>query len=186
MNDLVARAQTGDRAALNSLLRQLMPDIRRRVHRYIRPPESDDVVQTVLIEVAKSLRNFRGEANIKTWATRIAVRVSFRHIKQRKQVLPFKPNQEPHDGHMHARAVEARDSLRSLQRCLDQLSPERKMVFILQDVEGYTAPEVAQMLDIPLGTVYGRLRDARRIVKDAFEREQGRPMSRSISQGGTR
>ncbi len=180
--DLVEAARAGDRQALNGLLHELLPVIRRRVHRYIRPPEADDVTQQVLIEVAKSIARFRGESNVRTWVSRIAVRVTFRHLKRRNKVLPFKADVEPHDNSSHARRMDARDRLRTLERCLDKLSPERRMVFLMQDVDGYTAPEVAEMLDIPLGTVYGRLRDARRIVRDALDREEAVP---GAAEGGS-
>lgn len=180
MTDTIARAQAGDRAAMNTVLREQLPGIRRRVHRYVRPPAADDVVQDVLIAVARGLPSFRGDCSLASWCVRIAVRTSFHHLRSTQNIIPFPEDFEPVDQTSAAARFDARDDLRALERVLTTLSPERRMVFILQDVEGYSAPEVAELLNIPVGTVYGRLRDARRMVQDTLTAQSTR------SAGGAR
>lgn len=175
VDEWARNAAAGDRQALEALLRALLPEVRRKVRRYVgRRDDVDDVCQQVLIAISKGIRRFRGDANVRSWVHTIAVRTSYAHLRNRKQILVFDPDREPRDERSPVERLQARDTLRQLEQVLDALSAERRMVFVLADVEGHTAPEISQRLQIPLGTVYGRLRDARRIINEALRHSDDR------------
>ena len=168
-------ASRGDREALEAVLRTVLPEVRRKARRYVGGgPDLDDVVQQILIAISRGILHFRGDANIRSWVHTIAVRTSYAHLRKRKQVLAFDPDREVRDQRSAVDQLQARDALRQLEEVLGALSAERRMVFVMADVEGHTAPEIAEHLQVPLGTVYGRLRDARRIVTEALRGVAGR------------
>jgi RNA polymerase sigma-70 factor (ECF subfamily) len=73
-----------------------------------------------------------------------------------------------------AEQVEKDERARLLFRLLDRLAEDKRMVLLLVEVEGMTAPEVAEALQLPLNTVYSRLRRARREFSAAFEADRRR------------
>lgn len=159
-------AKRGDRAALDALLRDRLPAVRGVLFRLAGgPPDLDDLTQRTLVEVVRALPSFRGESAFATWVHRIAVRVAWDHLRARRNVVPLDVAPEPFsDG-----ALDARIALRELKACLARLTPERRIVFVLHDIEQNTAREIAEMLDVPEGTVNGRLREARAQVASAME-----------------
>ncbi|MEM9461244.1 MAG: sigma-70 family RNA polymerase sigma factor [Myxococcota bacterium] len=137
----------------------------------------DDAVHDVFLVVARRLHEFEGRAAIQTWLYAIARRVGselHRRVRRdgdRKQALRrvsegpgSEPGSEPH------RRTEAVQTLRSL---LEQLEEGRRWVFILSELEGMTAPEIATALGLKVPTVYSRLRLARRDLERLIA--QGEP-----------
>lgn len=66
------------------------------------------------------------------------------------------------------------ETIRLVYSVLDRLSPEKRAVFVMAELEQFTAPEIAEATDTPLNTVYARLRAARREFEAALERVQAR------------
>jgi RNA polymerase sigma-70 factor, ECF subfamily len=158
------RARTGDRAALDALLREHLPAIRRTVARCVGSgPEADDTVQQTLMAVVRGLPNFRGDAPVGAWIHRIAVRQAWASARSRANVIQFVECADPRPASGEVRA-EAAHAVAHLNR----LTPERRMAFVLHDVEGFSAREIAEMLDIPEGTVNSRIREARLSLRDAL------------------
>lgn len=133
----------------------------------------DDAVHDVFLVVARRLHEFEGRAAIRTWLYAIARRVGSelhrraRRDGDRKQALrgvSEGPGSEPH------RRAEAIETLRSL---LEQIEEGRRWVFILSELEGMTAPEIADALGLKVPTVYSRLRLARRDLERLIA--QGEP-----------
>jgi RNA polymerase sigma-70 factor (ECF subfamily) len=155
-DDLLAAARTGDRDALAGFLRVNLPKVRRTLARYGGAgPDLDDLTQEALIAIAKGLPGFRGDASVDTWMHRICVRVVAAR-RPRGDVLSFVD-----DRHGGAAAPVDTVAIGRIAEAVDQLSPPRRAVFVLHDVEGYTGEEISEILDIPRGTVADRLRVAR-------------------------
>jgi len=131
----------------------------------------DDSVQDVFVVVHRKLALFRPEAPIKHWLYRIASRVARDHRRSRARKDPrhhhFIPVADPDtvadgqatDAFEAAERTAASELIREL---LQELHEMKREVFILADLEQMTAPEIAEVLQIPLNTVYSRLRAARR------------------------
>src|SRR5206468_9740455 len=80
IDDLVRRAQRGDRVAFAELFRRHRSDVARLVFRMLGPtPDAEDVVQEVFLQVHKSLGEFRGQAKFTTWLHRVTVNVVLMH-----------------------------------------------------------------------------------------------------------
>lgn len=169
----VTRARGGDARAFQELYRLHRRDVARLVTRLLGPrPDVEDVLQEVFIQVFRSLVGFRGESRFTTWLHRVTVNVTLMHIRAAKSRPQLGPESavEP-TAHEDASPVEgaARNQrLRALYRILDTLSDKKRAVFILHDLEGTAAAQIAQVLEIPVLTVRTRLFYARKEVYAAM------------------
>ena len=134
----------------------------------------DDVVQDVFLVVARRLAEFRGEASARTWLFAITLRVvrehrrnTFRHLRR---VEAYADSQPPATSDPIARS----DARRTLQWALDQLDDDRRSVYVLAELEGLTAQEIAEGLRVNINTVYSRLRSARTQLERALGDEEAR------------
>ncbi|MBL8934498.1 MAG: sigma-70 family RNA polymerase sigma factor [Archangium sp.] len=131
----------------------------------VRPDELDDALQDVFVVAHRRLPEFRGDSKPSTWVSGIAVRVAhdYRRRHARKPSEPLEPHApglvapgEQPDTHL----IRAQ-ALSSVQAFLEQLSAPQREVFVLAELEQQSAPEIAESLQVPLNTVYSRLRLAR-------------------------
>lgn len=135
-------------------------------------PEADvaDAAQEVFVVVHRKLEGFEGRAKLATWIFGICLRIASRRRNspaKRREVhdeAAIANQIDPGDG--AAAEVERRDRLRVLDALLDDLPLEQRAVFVLFELEAMTGEDIAEALEIPLGTVYSRLR----LAREAFER----------------
>ena len=131
-----------------------------------RRADVDDLVQEVFLQVHRSLREFRGDARFSTWLHRVTVNVVLmsRRAASSRPVLVEAPADDVvshDDGLWPDEDAARRERLRALQRCLDQLSDKKRIVFILSELEGMPAAEIAAIVEAPILTVRTRLFYAR-------------------------
>jgi RNA polymerase sigma-70 factor, ECF subfamily len=172
-HQLLERARAGDAAALEELLGRHQARVYRFGMKMCRDPEdAKDVLQDTLLAMARSVRDFRGASSISTWLYTVAR--SFCIKKRRKS--KFAPDEQrpldaddvleaadpapsPHDALASKRVEHA------IERAIDALEPMYREVLVLRDVEGLTAPEVAEVLGISAQAVKSRLHRARLSVR---------------------
>jgi len=154
---LVARAQTGDRAAFEALLRGLHQPLRSFVTPMVGASQADDVLQEVAISVFKNLRYLRHPAAFRPWIFRIASRQVFRHLKRETRwkraetdpdLLADLPAPEPSP-------PERLDA--SLLEAIDHASAASRAVLLLHYSQDLSIEETALVLDIAIGTAKSRL-----------------------------
>lgn len=174
---LLERARAGDKASLERLLEQHQAQIYRFGMKMCRDPEdASDVLQDTLLAMARNVKDFRGASSISTWLYGIAR--SFCIKKRRKS--KFAPDQEASletDAPEEAAALSAptlspddalanKQVAHALEQAIRALEPMYREVLVLRDVEGLTAPEVAEVLEISVQAVKSRLHRARLAVRD--------------------
>ena len=184
---LLDRARTGDRRALEDLIGRHQ----RRVYRFglkmCRDPEdAKDVLQETLLAAARTVKDFRGASSVSTWLYTIAR--SFCIKKRRRS--KFAPEQEEsldaREPGLEARqvadpsrapddALAGRQVEVALERAIGGLDPMYREVLVLRDVEGLTAPEVAEVLGLTVEAVKSRLHRARVQVREAVAPLLGAP-----------
>lgn len=129
------------------------------------PDELDDALQDVFVVAHRRLPEFRGESKPSTWVAGIAVRVAhdYRRRHSRKPSEPLEPHVEGlvEPGELPDTSLMRAQALSSVQDFLEQLSAPQREVFVLSELEQQSAPEIAQSLQVPLNTIYSRLRLAR-------------------------
>jgi RNA polymerase sigma-70 factor (ECF subfamily) len=130
----------------------------------IREEDAADTAQEVFIVVHRKLPEFAGHSKLTTWLYGICFRVA----SERRRARP----QQPTLGEQEAASfvgrsadpgatAERNQGLALLERVLDRIPDEQRAVFCLFELEGMTGEEIAEALEIPLGTAYSRLRLAR-------------------------
>jgi RNA polymerase sigma-70 factor (ECF subfamily) len=166
---LVAGAAAGDRRMFAALYRRHMLGVYQRLTRMIGPvPERDDLVQQIFIDVHRALPRFRGEARFSTFLHRIVVNVACEHLERarrgraRTRTLPREDLEAmvAPDASPEARARHRQELARVFAR-LDDLSPKRRVAFVLVAVEGMSLGDAAALLGATPDAVKQRVREAR-------------------------
>jgi RNA polymerase sigma-70 factor (ECF subfamily) len=137
----------------------------------------DDATQDVFLVVHRQLPSFEGRSSLRTWLYGIARKVAFNHRRRQHR----KGLGEPLDQSIQSPALDPHELLeqaqaaRFVQTFLSTLSDAKREVFILSVLEQWSAPDVADALQIPLNTVYSRLRAARLDFQAAVDSSRGGP-----------
>jgi RNA polymerase sigma-70 factor (ECF subfamily) len=152
----VLRAQCADREALEALLRSVQPSLRRYLAGLAGATDADDVLQDGLVIVARRRGALDDPKLFRAWVFRIASREAFRHLRKRRL---FADRHEDVAQLAELPMPEVRPSEERLRELLatDSISPASRAVLMLHFEEELSLPEVAAILDIPLGTVKSRL-----------------------------
>ena len=170
-SELVRAARSGDMTAWRGLYDRYAP----LVHRFsaalgIPLDEREDATQDIFIAIYRSLRHFRGEAQLSTWIYRIAARHAIRMGRRRRTrelmrltMLKEKPaiTIDPSERSTHAA---------TLDRMLAKLPPKKRTVLVLFEIEGLSAKEISDVVGCPENTVWSRLHHARAEMVKAARR----------------
>lgn len=181
---LVAAAQHGDRRALDRLLRLHQPQI-HAVCRRITGNDTDalDATQEALVAVVRGIARFDGRAKFSTWAYRIATNASLDELRRRKRrPLVGLPD---HDG----LPVDIADpslpdpgevvgDRQEIDEALARLAPDFRVAVVLRDLCQLDYAEIAEVLEIPAGTVRSRIARGRAQLADLLCGNQTDPDDR--------
>jgi RNA polymerase sigma-70 factor, ECF subfamily len=134
----------------------------------------DDAVQDVFIVVHRRRGDYDGRVSVRRWVLGIARNVAHkareRIARELARVEPVAQEPRSEDVPAPDEGLARRQAAAFVHRFLDRLDPDKRAVFVLMDVEGLSAPEVAELLEIKLNTVYSRLR----VARQRFERTLAR------------
>jgi RNA polymerase sigma-70 factor (ECF subfamily) len=141
----------------------------------VREMDLEDALQEVFIVVHRKLATYDGNARLSTWLFGICLRVAAgqrrkAHLRRERASTDWEdaPDDRPH-ANPEASAMR-REAEQRLERALDALGLERRAVFVMFEIEGMPAPAIAELLGVPVGTVYSRLSTARAEFSRAAER----------------
>lgn len=145
----------------------------------VRENDVPDAVQDVFIVVHRRLAEFEGRSKMSTWIFGICYRVASDRRKT-SRVVQLASNDEfltdaPDERVDVAAEAERRQGLEKLDALLDEMPLEQRAVFTLFELDRMTGEDIAQLLEIPLGTVYSRLR----LARDSFHRAAARLQARA-------
>lgn len=126
-----------------------------------------DIAQDVFVAVFKGLRGFRGDAALRTWIYQITLRISGRHSAKHKK---HASQQYDLDGLPGVESADSTASLTELVSALNELPLASRTVLSLVAIEGLSHQAAAEVLGIPVGTVWSRLHTARRQLAAALHR----------------
>lgn len=137
------------------------------------PGEVDDLVQEVFLIVHQKGGYLPGPAEPRSWVASIAVRVlsNRRRSRLRRREDAESPEllSAPAKTPSPESSVEVRQALGRVQEALDRMDAEHRAVFLLYEVENESCQIIAELLEIPVGTVYSRLHTARKQFLAAYE-----------------
>jgi RNA polymerase sigma factor (sigma-70 family) len=157
----VAAAQHGDALALDRLLDELAPYVRRLCAR-IAPAAADDATQEALLAVFQSLPSLRAPEAIMTWVRSVTVRTAIRLARRHDLELPSEQT-------LMGRHSCSLEGLVDIDDALARLPVSQRVVLVLRTREGLSEQEIATTLGIPTGTVKSRLHRARAAFREVWE-----------------
>ncbi len=174
--DLVTAAADGDIAAFEALVRRHQT----RLVGYLRgltnsESDAEDLAQDAFLRAYRSLKGFRGTSSFKTWLYQIATNV-FRTWLEKKRShaglsavsldAPVPGTEESMDPVGETRPEDRHVDRDRIDRALAELPMEQREAVLLRDVEGFDYREIAEQLDVPLGTVESRIFRGRQRLRE--------------------
>ena len=172
--DLIDRAQQGDRHAFGELVAQHQHEVFTLAVRLMRDRDlAADVSQDAFIRAWRAIPNFRGDAKFSTWMHRITVNTAWTHRSKQKRVRldPLESmSSEPQATTLDpVRAGEAVSASPRIEVALMQLSLSIRAVVVLKDVYGWSHSEIADHLDISVTAANVRLHRGRKELRHLLE-----------------
>jgi RNA polymerase sigma-70 factor, ECF subfamily len=170
---LIAAAQAGDERAFRALVAPYRTALELHCYRMLGSPlDAEDLVQETLLRAWRNLDRFERRASVHTWLYRIATNACLDELERRpRRPEPVQPFPDPCTDEVAAPTYDpaaryaAREGMELALLTAIQLLPGRqRAVLILRDVLGWTAPEVAELLDSTVAAVNSALQRARATI----------------------
>jgi RNA polymerase sigma-70 factor (ECF subfamily) len=173
---LVGRAQGGDHAAFDALIRpKLEGHVRFALSLTGNEADARDIVQETCLRAWRELPRLRDAARFDSWMTQILVNVARTHLRSRRRVVvkevPGDRSGWEHREDRVAASVEMIPEADAIRRAFARLDPAQRTLLVLHHVEGRSIEDIARALGIPEGTVKWRLHSARAALDRALEVE---------------
>lgn len=124
--------------------------------------DAEDITQEVFIAVNKGLRDFEGRSKLQTWIYRIVIRVSSRYLGRRK--LMDSIDERTEHNVRHSQETKSDDS--NILKVMLQLPLEQRTLISLSAIEGLSHQQLAEVLNVPVGTIGSRLHTARKNLSE--------------------
>lgn len=169
---LISRARGGDREAFGALVEQYRDNVYRLAYRMCgNAYDADEAAQEAFVAAWRALPNFRGDAKFSTWLYRLTTNAAIDVMRREKR------HQTVGDGEMVDLAddadspqetVERTEQQEAVQKALATLSEEYREVLLLRYMEELDYAEIAEVLQLPSGTVKSRINRAKAALKTAL------------------
>lgn len=191
---LLERARAGGAQAIEALLERHQPQVYRFVMKMCRDPEdAKEVLQDTLLAMARGIRDFRGASSISTWLYTIARSFCIKK-RRRSKLVPEDDGSLDAETTANGRqladpadspdeALAGKQVQHALHQAIRSLEPMYREVLLLRDVEGLTAPEVAEVVGVSVQAVKSRLHRARLSVRAQVAPLLGIPTDSPVAPG---
>ena len=179
MNDdapLISQALAGQTAAFGQLVQKYQDRLHNTVVHVVGDAEdAKDVVQEAFVQAFLKLESFQGASAFYTWLYRIAFNVAASHRRRRgamrsaEQIALGDGCQRRARPTTPATVPSATERCRQVREAISQLPEEHRVVLVLREMEGCCYETIAEMLDLPVGTVRSRLHRARMQLREQLK-----------------
>ena len=188
---LVERAQRGDKKAFELLVVKYQRKLARLLSRFVRDAsEVEDVTQEAFIKAYRALPSFRGDSAFYTWLYRIGINTAKNYLVSLGRRAPTVTGVDSEE----AEGIEEGDQLRDLNtpenqmmtrqlaetvnHALQELPEELRTAITLREIDGMSYEEIAQIMNCPIGTVRSRIFRAREAIAERLRPQLGTPKDR--------
>lgn len=174
---LVERAQRGDKHAFELLVLKYQRKLARLLSRFVRDPaEVEDVAQEAFIKAYRALPTFRGDSAFYTWLYRIAINTAKNYLVALGRRAPTSTGFDNEDAENFEDAEQLRDNAtpesellgkqigETVNRAMDALPEDLRTAITLREIEGLSYEEIASAMSCPIGTVRSRIFRAREAI----------------------
>jgi RNA polymerase sigma-70 factor (ECF subfamily) len=174
---LVERAQRGDKRAFDLLVAKYQRKLGRLLSRFIRDPaEVEDVAQEAFIKAYRALPSFRGDSAFYTWLYRIGINTAKNYLvalgRRAPTVTEFDSDEaEGFEGGEQLRDINTPESMlmskeigSTVSAAMEDLPEDLRTAITLREIEGLSYEEIASIMNCPIGTVRSRIFRAREAI----------------------
>ena len=129
--------------------------------------DAQDCAQETMLRAYRAFDHFRGDSSFSTWIIRIAINCCNDFLRKKKEVMSLETMQEETGFETADKAagpyqqLEQKERMRLLHGALQKIKPEYRQLIVLRDMQGFSYEELAETLNLSLGTVKSRLSRAR-------------------------
>jgi RNA polymerase sigma-70 factor (ECF subfamily) len=170
--ELVTRAQNGDRNAFSELVRTHTHGVLNVIYHMCGDMQiAEDAAQETFIQAWLRLSSYRPRTSLRNWLYRIAVNMAIDMLRKEKRILPDAVEDLSLTDSGPGPETLATNSERTemIQEAVLALPEASRAVLVLREYEGLSYQEIAEALDIPVGTVMSRLNYARKLLREKLE-----------------
>jgi len=168
---LMRSIQKGDMVAFNAMVNRYKDRLMNVIGRMLSSAEeAEDIVQETFVRVYQHRQSFNFQHCFSTWIYTIGLNLARNELRKRRRFKFFEISEM--EGNEREFAVDPKLPSRipeMLQAAVDNLPPKYKEAFLLRDVQEMPYEEVAQVLDVPLGTVKSRVNRARLMLREKLK-----------------
>lgn len=161
--DIVRQCQSGCRSAQKELYEACQQDVYGLMVRMAGRQDAADLTQQVFLHAFRKIEQFQGHSKFKTWLYRLSVNESLQHLRKHKRKQQSLTHDPLDVRPSPSRGQEAKDVL---DVALERLEPLLRSIFLLKHCQGLSYREIANVTEIPEGTVGSRLNRARRQLRE--------------------
>ena len=174
---LVERAQQGDKHAFELLVSKYQRKLGRLLSRFIRDPgEVEDVTQEAFIKAYRALPTFRGDSAFYTWLYRIGINTAKNYLVSMGRRAPtttsydaeeaegLDDGEQLRDFNTPENLLMSKQIAQTVNQSMDQLPEELKAAIMLREIEGMSYEDIAKIMNCPIGTVRSRIFRAREAI----------------------
>ena len=170
----IRRAQNGDGNALEELLLAYEKKVYNIAYRLMgSEADAADMAQEALIKIYRSVKGFKGEASFSSWVYRLTVNTCMDGLRKRKRApvsleyamesgMPFSDT-APDAPEAYALSVERSEDI---QKAILMLSDDHRVVIVMRDISGLSYEEIAESIQVSIGTVKSRISRGRQRLKE--------------------
>lgn len=176
---LVERAQRGDKHAFELLVSKYQRKLARLLSRFIRDAtEVEDVTQEAFIKAYRALPTFRGDSAFYTWLYRIGINTAKNYLVAMGRRAPtttdfnsdeaenFDDGEQLRDLNTPENELMSRQVAETVNQTLGELPEELRTAITLREIEGLSYEDIASIMDCPIGTVRSRIFRAREAIAE--------------------
>ena len=176
---LVERAQKGDKRAFELLVLKYQRKLGRLLSRLVRDPgEVEDVTQEAFIKAYRALPNFRGESAFYTWLYRIGINTAKNYLVAMGRRAPtttefdsedaenFEDGDQLRDVNTPENELMSKQIAQTVNDTMEALPEELRTAIVLREIDGLSYEEIATVMNCPIGTVRSRIFRARETIAE--------------------
>ncbi len=174
---LVERAQQGDKHAFELLVSKYQRKLGRLLSRFVRDPgEVEDVTQEAFVKAYRALASFRGDSAFYTWLYRIGINTAKNYLVSTGRRAPtitnydaeeaenFDDGDQLRDFNTPENVLMSKQIAQTVNQSMDRLPEELRAAITLREIEGMSYEDIAKIMDCPIGTVRSRIFRAREAI----------------------
>ena len=180
--ELLLKAKEGSEAAFEEIIKMYQQKVCSTIFYMVKNENIvEDLAQEDFIKVYKNISKFNEESSLYTWIYRITMNTCIDEIKKEKKITYINTYIETEDGNIEVQfedesqrlddILESKIRKESLVKAIKSLPSEQRALIVLRDIRQFKYMEIAEMLNLNLGTVKSKINRARQALKDCLQKD---------------